>query len=455
MENKESFYVKGMTCASCELLIERKLKKVPGVLSVHSNYRSGFTVVKMDVENPPSAADVEAAIEEAGYSLTEKSVEALEGKNQKWLEIGACLVLIFALYKVLQGFDIFSFSGTVGGITDLGGIFLIGLVAGTSSCLAVTGGLLLTMAAKHNELNPMATRWQKFKPLLSFNGGRLISYFFLGGLVGLLGQSLTLSPVVTGYLNIVVALLMFFLALSILKVLPKNHLIVRPPKWLTHWIAGLSEHPHPFAPLLLGALTFFLPCGFTQSLQVSALASGSFMEGALTMFVFALGTLPALIGISAVSSYAKGRTARLFLRFSGTLVLVLALFNLKSGLILSGVNVNALVPEPDVEVGDEVEESVVTEEDGVQVIHLQASAYGYSPSSVTIEAGKPTRVEVESANSLYGCATVITVPEFGLVEYLSPGTTTTLGPIENPQDNFIITCSMGMVSTNVKVVSNL
>lgn len=450
MENKENFYVKGMTCASCELLIERKLKKVPGVLGVHSNYRSGFTVVKTDVENPPSAADIEAAIEEAGYSLTEKSVEALEGKNQKWLEIGACLVLIFALYKVLQGFDLFSFSGTAGGITDLGGIFLIGLVAGTSSCLAVTGGLLLTMAAKHNELNPQATRWQKFKPLLSFNGGRLISYFFLGGLVGLLGQSLTLSPAVTGTLNIVVALLMFFLALSILKILPKNHFIIRPPKWLTHWIAGLSEHPHPFAPLLLGALTFFLPCGFTQSLQVSALASGSFTEGALTMFVFALGTLPALIGISAVSSYAKGRTARLFLRFSGTLVLVLALFNLKSGLILSGVNVNAWVPETEV-----VDEDVVTEENGVQVIHLEASAYGYSPSSVTIEAGKPTRIEVESADNLYGCATVITVPEFGLVEYLSPGTTTTLGPIENPQDNFIITCSMGMVSTNVKVVSNL
>src|SRR3989338_150591 len=112
MENKENFYVKGMTCASCELLIERRLKKVPGVLSVRSNYRSGFTVVKMEMENPPSAAEIEAAIEEAGYSLTEKSVEALEGKNQKWLEIGACLVLIFALYKVLQGFDIFSFSGT-------------------------------------------------------------------------------------------------------------------------------------------------------------------------------------------------------------------------------------------------------------------------------------------------------------------------------------------------------
>ncbi|MFA6024338.1 MAG: sulfite exporter TauE/SafE family protein [Candidatus Gracilibacteria bacterium] len=451
MDNKENFYVKGMTCASCELLIERKLKKVPGVLSVHSNYRSGFTVVKTDSENPPSSAALEAAIEEAGYSLTEKSMQALEGKDQKWLEIGACLVLIFALYKVLQGFDFFSFSASASGLADLGGVFVLGLVAGTSSCLAVTGGLLLSMAAKHNELNPTATRWQKFKPLLSFNGGRLISYFFLGGLVGLLGQSLTLSPSVTGVLNIVVALLMFFLALSILKILPKNHFIARPPKWFTHWIAGLSEHPHPFAPLLLGALTFFLPCGFTQSLQISALASGSFVEGALTLFVFALGTLPALLGISAISSYAKGRTARLFLRFSGTLVLVLALFNLKSGLVLSGVDMSAFLPQSSVE----EQENAVTMVDGVQVIHLQASAYGYSPSSVTIAAGTPTRIEVESLDNLYGCAAAITVPKFGFGEYLSPGTTITLGFIEDPQEDFIITCSMGMVSTNVKVISNL
>ncbi|MFA4815114.1 MAG: sulfite exporter TauE/SafE family protein [Candidatus Gracilibacteria bacterium] len=449
--NKENFYIKGMTCASCELLIERKLKKVPGVLDAHSNFRSGFTVVKTDNKNPPSAGAIEAAIEEAGYSLTEKSLEALEGKSQKWLEIGACLLLIFALYKVLQGFGLFSLSGAVEGVTDFAGIFLIGLVAGTSSCLAVTGGLLLSMAAKYNEMNPEASRWQKFKPLLSFNGGRLLSYFFLGGLVGLLGQSLTLSPAVTGYLNIAVALLMFFLALSILKVIPKNHFVLRSPKWLTHWISGISEHSHPFAPMLLGALTFFLPCGFTQSLQLSALASGSFMEGALTMFVFALGTLPALLGISAISSYAKGRTSRIFLRFSGTLVLVLALFNLRSGLILSGVDVSALVLESEVE----VTENVVTEEEGIQVIHLKASAYGYSPGSVSIEAGKPTRVEVESGSTLGGCATVITVPKFGLVEYLSPGTTTLLGPIENPQDDFLITCSMGMVSTKVKVISNL
>ena len=78
-------------------------------------------------------------------------------------------------------------------------------------------------------------------------------------------------------------------------------------------------------------LLLFLPCGFTQSLQLVAL--WEFLVGGLTMFIFALGTLPALLGISTISATAKGTFSRLFLRFSGTLVLILAVFNLNSGFI--------------------------------------------------------------------------------------------------------------------------
>lgn len=31
-----------------------------------------------------------------------------------------------------------------------------------------------------------------------------------------------------------------------------------------------------FTPLLIGLGTFFLPCGFTQSMQIAALSTGSF-----------------------------------------------------------------------------------------------------------------------------------------------------------------------------------
>ncbi len=528
--------IAGMTCGSCELVLERKLGKVPGIVKVNVNYRTGSAYIIADAGQPPSPKDIESAIQEAGYVLVrdtqeqsmvgqkgalrvridgmtdqncerlikeklklvagvkyasvhyatgtatihykdtppsweelvaaaesagfqlrhpEETQSSVEPSHQKWMEIGAALLIIFALYEVLKALDVLSFvSSSTAGAATFGGILLIGLVAGTSSCLAVTGGLLLSVAAKYNEKNQSQSRWQKFKPLLYFNAGRLFSYFILGGLVGILGRTITLSTKMTGYMNIAVALVMFYLALSILKIIPKGSLPIRPPKRLSHWIANISESKNPAAPFGLGMFTFFLPCGFTQSLQLVALASGSFFTGAMTMFVFALGTLPALLGISALSSTTKGKTSRLFLRFSGSLVLVLALFNFNSGLILTGVDAADLISNFASSVSQTSGENagVTLLPDGTQVINMSVTAYGYHPRSFTAIAGKPTVVKVTTGIDAYGCGTSLTIPAFGLTKFLKPGTVSELGPF-TPKKDFLLTCSMGMFRANVKVIS--
>ncbi|MEK7137487.1 MAG: sulfite exporter TauE/SafE family protein, partial [Patescibacteria group bacterium] len=210
----------GMTCGSCELLLERKLKAVPGILDCDVSHRTGIATITADVSHLPNGEEIERVIVSSGYSIDNGSstrspsaetaacptgVCPRESPNQKWMEIGACLLIIFAGYKLLQTFDLVSLAPSTSGALSFGGILLIGLVAGTSSCLAVTGGLLLALAAKHNELRQAETPREKFRPLLHFNIGRLVSYFTLGGAIGLLGTSLTLSPIVTGYINIGVA----------------------------------------------------------------------------------------------------------------------------------------------------------------------------------------------------------------------------------------------------------
>ncbi|MEI6118848.1 MAG: sulfite exporter TauE/SafE family protein [bacterium] len=75
--------------------------------------------------------------------------------------------------------------------------------------------------------------------------------------------------------------------------------------------------------LVTGALTFFLPCGFTFAMQVYAISTGNFLQGALVMGIFALGTLPGLLSIGAVASFVKGNAAKYFYRFVGVLVLLL------------------------------------------------------------------------------------------------------------------------------------
>jgi len=441
--------ISGMTCASCELLIERKILALPGVLHVDVHYASGFVHIIADAKNIPTKKRIADVIEKAGYTLVDENASThmlISFDQRKWMEIGASLLIIFALYKILQTFNLVTLAPSTSNITSLGGVFIIGLVAGTSSCLAVTGGLLLALAAKHNEVHQSRTSWHKFRPLLHFNIGRLVSYFVLGGLIGLLGQTLTLTTTLSGYMNILVAFIMLYLALTILGIVPKGSFPIRPPKRLSRWITRLSANEHPAAPFTLGAFTFFLPCGFTQSLQFAALASGSFFTGSTMMFVFALGTLPSLLGVSAISATTTGAFSRMFLRFSGTLVLLLALFNLQSGLALTGIDITQTFARSGVQTAG----ALPPIRGGMQDVRMNVTSTGYEPRNLTIKAGVPVRWSIDGTEA-YGCTSVMTIPSLGITKPLVRGTNIIEFTAPNT-GTLAFMCSMGMVTGSFSVL---
>ncbi len=441
---RASLTIEGMHCASCELMVERKLKAVPGILSVNVDHTTGCASIEADKNNLPKEEDIAAAIQKAGYSLS-NGAAVMSGTQRKWLEIGGSFLAIFAIYQLLQAFDIVSLAPSTSDALTLGGVLIIGLIAGTTSCLAVTGGLLLALAAKHTEIHGLQSPAHKLRPLLHFNAGRLASYFILGGLVGMLGQSLSLTPRITGYVNIAVALIMLYFALNILRILPKNALRIGLPKKFTRWITDLSESDHPAAPATLGALTFFLPCGFTQSLQLVALGSGTFMTGAAIMFTFALGTLPSLLGLSFLSSALNGPSSRIFLRFSGALVLVLALFNLQSGFALAGID----LVQPfagSVQQGSAPTPSAK----GAQEVSMKVTNNGYVPSSLTIKAGVPVRWKVDGTQAA-GCTSIMTIPDLGISQALGKGENI-IEFTAPKKGKLAFMCSMGMVRGSFNVL---
>jgi sulfite exporter TauE/SafE/copper chaperone CopZ len=440
----------GMSCGSCEIILERSLKKIKGVTSVNVDHRTGIAIITASAESCPDPTEIERVVAGAGYRVAgegERTSSIQESVPNSWLDIGASLLIIFALWKLLAVFNLASIAPAANNALSFGGIFLIGLVAGTSSCLAVAGGLLLAVAAKYNESTVTQTRWQRFKPLLQFNIGRLLSYFLLGGVVGIIGQSLTLSARMTGILNIVIAFVMLWIALTILRIIPAGSCPIKPPKRLSHWIAGLSERRSPLMPFLLGALTFFLPCGFTQSLQLVALASGSFVTGALTMFIFALGTLPSLLGISALSSTTKGTFSRIFLHFSGTLVLVLALFNLQSSLAVEGFDVASIFSSSGASQG-QISAPIVR--NGVQDIAMRVTSGGYDPDVMTIKAGVPVRWTIDGTNA-GGCTTGIMIPSLNIVRQLTSGPNLIEFTAPTP-GRLAFSCTMGMVRGSFNVL---
>src|SRR5262249_25398779 len=264
------------------------------------------------------------------FQMPDSNTAPTTNTPRDYAEIGAAFLIVIAVLLALGHFDVLPKSFGVSDTMSYGLVFVIGLVASVSSCIAVTGGLLVAVAAKYNEASTGLSPAQRLKPLIYFNAGRVLSYTLLGGAVGALGSALTLSPDVNGVLTILASLVMILLGLQMLKLLPAlTRFMPTMPKAFSHYIHDQAERDARGGAFVFGAATFFLPCGFTQALQLYVLAKASFATGALTMLAFALGTLPALLSLSALSSFATGSFQRHFLKFAGAAVVILGVANIQ------------------------------------------------------------------------------------------------------------------------------
>ncbi len=451
---KVELAVHGMHCASCEVLIERKLAKVPGIKNVKVSLAK--ETAQIEYEGSVQLENLQKAVEGDGYTLHPQespippAIQHTITSKRRWAEIGAVAIVIFGLYLLFKQLDVLPDIG-ISDTMSYGVIFLIGLIAATSTCLAVSGGLLLAIAAKYNEANPTLTGWQKFKPHIYFNVGRVVSYAILGGIIGVLGSMITLSPKITGILTIVASVLMILVGIQLLDVFPwANKFSLKMPKFIAHKIHDASQNPRKGAAysFIFGGSTFFLPCGFTQALQLYVLSKGSFTVGALTMLAFSLGTLPSLVGIGAFSSFARGNLKRRFITFSAVLVIVLGIFNIPNGLILAGAqpSFSDVLPDPQLQNAQLV--------DGKQVIELKVDYLDYYPTSFTVFQGIPVEWRIDG-RAATGCAQVISVPKLGITEYLPKNEVKVIQFTPNEVGSIKFSCSMGMAGPGyINVVAN-
>lgn len=327
-----TFHVSGMHCNSCVLLTESELAEHPKVSSATTSLKNHSIEVTGDFGEMTSeaiASELSPLLEKHGYRIS------LEKEVQKgdWSDFRYALPIAFAFaifFVVLQKAGIVNLVNT--GSVSYGTAFLVGVVASLSTCMAVVGGLVLSMSAT------FAKEGDRMKPQLLFHTGRLIAFFLLGGMIGALGANFSLSTSATFILSFLVGLVMLILGINLLDVFPwAKKLQLSMPKFLSKRAYGISNLNHTFTPFLVGVATFFLPCGFTQSMQLYTLQTGSFMSGALTMSSFALGTLPVLALIS-FSSFSVQQSARagIFFKSAGLIVILFALMNLINSLVIAG-----------------------------------------------------------------------------------------------------------------------
>lgn len=332
MENKKyTFHVSGTHCASCKILIEDVLNEQDFVKKVVVNLKKETLELEIDSDQDIEeiAVMLTSKIKPNGYTVSVEKNMITENKNRNviWLAIPIGLLFLF-LFFLLQKSGILNL-GIGGGVTPVTSFF-IGLIASVSSCLAIVGGLVLSLSAKITKDDAKSTK----KPFILFHAGRLIGFAILGGVLGLIGEAIGINFLFSAILGLIASAVMILLGFNLLGIFKKNKITL--PSNIFSFFRKV-EHAI-WAPILVGLGTFFLPCGFTQSMQISALSSGSFLSGFLIMFAFALGTLPVLALLSFGSvSFAKSKYAPLFFKSAGVVVVGLGLFALLSGLAGVGI----------------------------------------------------------------------------------------------------------------------
>jgi len=332
MKTTHEFHVNGMHCTACTVLIEETFTDLPHVEHAIASLAKRRVQVTGDFEGSPEevAAELSALIESHGYTLstTPPALQAAWGDFAYAFPIALVLAGAFVL---LQRAGLASL--VPGGTLSLGTALFIGLIASVSSCLAVVGGLVLSLATS------AAKAGGARRSLVLFHIGRLGGFFLLGGLVGLVGSAFHLSLTASAILGVVVALVMLILGLNLLDVFSiTRRFELALPAGLSRRVRASSGQGGVLASVAIGAGTFFLPCGFTQSMQLYALSTGSFTTGALTMFTFAMGTLPMLALLSFGSwSIANKPWKGIFFKTAGLIVIALAVVNAAGALATLGV----------------------------------------------------------------------------------------------------------------------
>ncbi len=173
--------------------------------------------------------------------------------------------------------------------------FTIGLL-GSLHCVGMCGPIALALPIERTN------KWRSALNVLNYNLGRVITYAFLGTLIGLIGKGIFLAGI-QAYFSIGLGVFLLIVAIFSINVegrLVKNSYYGRFSLWVRGKLGKLLSKGGGPQLFKIGILNGFLPCGLVYMAVVGAVSMGSIVNGALYMMLFGLGTIP-LMFITALA----------------------------------------------------------------------------------------------------------------------------------------------------------
>lgn len=211
-------------------------------------------------------------------------------------------------------------------------IFVTGLLS-AGHCIGMCGGIVTAVTLQ----SPLSAR----TTTLLYHIGRAFSYVIFGIALGTVGSFVEVAGRLAGMKGIASIVGGCFLLLWVwrkyqIPMLQRSVELAHRKIFNNVKYRLNSEKGY----ILLTGIAFgFLPCGLTYAMGIQAAATGNWLTGGLTMLIFALGTLPALIIASMISAMANKKWRNVMRVFGTWAAILIGILS-----ILRGLSANDVIP---------------------------------------------------------------------------------------------------------------
>lgn len=396
---KTKIYIKWMHCISCEIILSKELSQLEWFKLHNINHKKWLLEANFhDNKQLDKAIKI---IEKHNFTVSKSEKQEITSNNNQ-NNINAILIkfitlfslgilfyissLFLDIYQYLPSDNSLSFTATA----------MMWIIASISTCLAVTWWIIIGFSKVVTE------KWDSIKSKLSvqvlFQLGRILGFFLLGGLLWIIWQSFSINLQVTTILTLLVSFLLIYIWLQTLWVLPNiTKLWVHLPKSFAHKIMKFKDPK--FAPFIW-AMTFFLPCWFTQTAQLIAISSWDFITGWLIMWAFAIGTFPVLFLVGLWTSYFSNKKFPIIEMILWSVILIFW--------VITFTNAYNLLPA--LFKNTNTQEKVINNNTEFETVYFKHNGWNIVWNSINLEPEKNYRVIITPERNGMWCMWTLTIP---------------------------------------------
>lgn len=427
----KKLYVKieGIHCAHCESKIETELLKNKKIKEMKINKN----IASISYSGTLSHKEIIDTITKIGYFTKDEYIsedlKAIDSniKLKEFMIILICIIGISTAIKMIFGLNIFNIIPTIDSSITYGMLVITGVLT-SIHCISMCGAV--NLMATLNSSNQISMK----KPIL-YNLGRVISYTLIGGIAGFIGNIISINDTINGIIILLASLVMFFMSLSMLGIFK-----IRIPQ-IVKWNRKKKTN-HAF---IIGILNGFMPCGPLQAMQVYALSTNSFVKGALSMFLFGIGTVPLMLFAGVIFNLFQRKRRILLNKIASILILLLSIVMMQRGFLILGIDITKNVNY------DKTYTSSVIKND-YQVIEIDLSYNNYD--DIIVQKNIPVKLILHVEKEyLTGCNEEIIISEFGIKQKLKVGDNV-IKFTPKKTGTYTMTCWMNMIKNNLKVIDD-